>query len=185
MQYHRLELVLSAFLLLTFAKAAPVAADPYTTCLGEVANADLEAKTAYQRGLRDLIVDRKPEFAELADINRDLQVLLARMRFERLNYLLTTAPERVDGKNGLSRFRNFNWTQEDLERLTATSAGYQEQSERLELLKSQNQGHPGWPEMRSFVRNGMSEGGAFAQITADFIEQTAAIEARLAGCQEN
>ncbi|TQV77781.1 hypothetical protein [Denitrobaculum tricleocarpae] len=178
-------LALSGFLLLAFVKAGPAAADAYTTCLGEIADADLEAKTAYQRALRDLIVDRRPEFAELADINRDLQLLLAQMRFARVDYLLTTAPERVDGKNGLSRFRNFDWTQEDLDRMTANSTEYREQSVRLERLKGRNQGHPDWPAMRSFVRSEMSEGGAFAQITADFIEAGAALEARMAGCSEN
>lgn len=176
---------LSFALSLAAAGAESVAADGHTTCLREVARADLEAKTAYQEGLRNLIVARQPDFNELADINLDLQVLFAEMRFDRLSYLLATAPARVDGANGLSRFRNFDWTEEDLENLKTTQPEYTAKLARLEALKGRNQGHPDWPEMRAFVKSEMSGGGPLAELTATFMEHNAGMEARLADCREN
>lgn len=125
-----LTLVLSLALSLQVAKASPATADDFSACLGEVARADLAGKTAYQRNLRDLIVERQPALKLLADTNRDIQILFAGMRFARLDYLLGAAPERLDSENGLSSFRNFDWTQEDLERLIAARPDYGDQIAR-------------------------------------------------------
>lgn len=185
MRHVKIVLVLSFISPLVFSQAATARADDFVLCLGQVAKADLDAKIAYQRKLRDRIVERQPDFTELADINRDIQVLFAEMRFARLDYLLTRAPERLDGKNGISKFRNFDWTPEDLENLKAARPEYGGMMARLEVLKRKNQDHADWPEMRAFAKGEMREGGALAAMTADFIEHSAQLEQRLAGCQEN
>lgn len=168
---------------LALTPSGPATADAYTTCLDEVARADLEAKTAYQKGLWDLIVAQRPEFSELAGINRDVQLLFAEMRFDRLKYLLSTAPERLDSRNGLSGFSNFNWTPEDLVNLRAARPEYNDKIARLEALKAQNQGHPDWPEMRAFVKSEMTGGGALAQLTEKLLGHREVMDSRLAGCQ--
>ncbi len=176
--------VLSLFLSLQVANSDVAAADEFISCLEDVAKADLAAKTAYQQGLRDLIVERRPDFSELADINRDIQVLFAEMRFARLDYLLANAPERLERAQGLSQFRNFDWTEEDVGKLTASTPAYQTQIARLEALKVQNQDHPDWPDMRAFVKGEMSEDGALVQLTATFVEHNAAMDAQLTDCKE-
>lgn len=184
MTRRNLALALTLVLSLEVAKASPAIADEFAACLGEAAKADLAGKTAYQSGLRDLIVERRPGFTRLADINRDLQILFAEMRFAGLDYLLSTAPERLESTSGLSKLRNFDWTEEDVRRLTESSPDYRAQVARLEVLKAQNQGHPEWPDMRAFVKSQMSEGGALSELTMDFVEHKAAMEARLSACQK-
>lgn len=183
MTCRNLTLMLSLVLSLQVAKATSAVGDDFTTCLGETARADLAGKAAYQCGLRDLIVERQPGFAALADLNRDIQVLFAEMRFARMDYLLSTRPEGLDGLNGLSRFRNFDWTEEDLEGLTAARPDYGDQIARLEVLKTKNQDHADWPALRAFIKGELSQDAAFSRLTAEFMEHNAAMETRLADCQ--
>ncbi len=162
---------------------APGAAEGGVACLRAVAAADLAAKSAHQKDLRDLVVRQRPEFTALADINRDLQVLLAEMRFARFEHLLSSAPGRLDSTNGLSAFRNFSWTDDDLKEVMAASPDYRAQAERLEELKAQNNGHPDWPAMREFVRQEFSEEGPFKELIVAFQEHNAALETRLSDCR--
>lgn len=177
--------VLSLFLSLQVANSDVAAADEFISCLEDVAKADLAAKTAYQQGLRDLIVERRPDFSELADINRDIQVLFAEMRFARLDYLLATAPDRLESAQGLSQFRNFDWTEEDVSKLIAASPSYSAEIARLEDLKAMSQGHPDWPDLRAFVKGEMEKDGVLAQMTAVFVEHNTTMDEKLAVCQRN
>ncbi len=162
---------------------ASVAAEDTVECLVEIAAADLAAKRAHQENLRDLIVSQRPEFTALADINRDVQILFAETRFARLEHLLATAPERLDSANGLSSFRNFDWGDEDLKDLLAANPSYRAQLERLEALKAQNNGHPDWPAMREFVRQGFAKEGPFKDLITVFLEHNAVLEETLSDCR--
>lgn len=179
----KIALLFAACLVIQGTGKASAAAEDHAACLVEIAEADLAAKSRYQKGLRDLIVAQRPEFATLADINRDVQLLFAEMRFARLRYLLATAPERIDGASGLSGFRNFDWRDEDLPELLAARPSYAAQIERLEMLKAQNNGHPDWPAMREFVREEFSKEGPFKELTDRFLEHNTTLEEALSECK--
>lgn len=179
----RFTLLLVAVLSLQSFMQAPAPAASLAECLEDVARSDFAAKSKHQNDLRDLLVARRPGFTALADINRDVQLLFAEMRFARFQYLISRDPERLDRANGLSGFRNFNWTDEDLQRLLADNPSYRAQVERLEALKVQNNGHPDWPAMRAFVREELSRDGDFKQLIAAFQEHSTKAEARLLECR--
>lgn len=63
----------------------------FRECVTVVADENLEIKTRYHGGLRDLIVAERPDLEELADLNRDLRVAMARSRRDQMVYLLEAA----------------------------------------------------------------------------------------------
>ena len=178
-------LLLAVCLLIEPIGKASAAAEDLGVCLGEIAEADLSAKSSHQNSLRDLIVARRPNFIALADINRDLQLLFAEMRFARLQHLISTASGRVDSTNGLTQFRNFDWTEEDRRELLGASPAYRAKVERLEILKSKNNGHPDWPALRAFVREELSKEADFKDLIATFQKHNATAETALADCGSN
>ena len=174
-----------AIALILFSLSGPPAhAQSFAECVRDAATRDLGAKTEFQNSLRDLIVRQHPEFAELADLNRDLQVGFAEARRARFEYLLLNDPGRIDTANGLSRFTNFNWTDADTRNFRRANDVYRVLEDRMTELRQRNDGHPDWPELRRHFRTTLNQSSEFMALTARLQANQRAIEARLARCRQ-
>lgn len=174
-------IALSAALLCS--AALPAQAQDMAVCVRTAADLGLAAKTRFQRGLRNLIVERRPEFAALADVNMELQILLAQARRARFDYLLKFDPGRIDTAHGSSRFSNFAWSDTDRADFAARSDAYREQEARLAALESRNNGHPDWPRLRQFFRAELSQEADFGALTDALQARQRAVEETLAQCR--
>lgn len=152
-------------------------------CLAAVAAADLAAKRAYQAGLSDLVLREAPRFAELAGLNRDLQIALAEARQRELRYLLRHAPARLKTDDGLAAFANFDWSAEDGAHLRAEDAEFQALQDRIDALSARSDGHADWPALRALFRDELASSEGFRTLTADFAAAQTRAEARLADCR--
>lgn len=160
-------------------------AGEFADCVRETASKDLMAKREFQRGLRDLIVQNRPEFESLATVNMELQILLAEARRAMLEYLLANDPGRIDTTNGLGRFSNFDWSEEDSAELMEESASYRDLDNRLSRLRDRNNGHPGWPELRAYVRSELGQSPDFKALTARLQSRQSEVEAVIAQCRHD
>ena len=153
--------------LLTFALlglGVPAQAASFDECLVVIIDTDLEAKQTFQTDLAAFVIQQDSEFLTLAELNRDLQIALAQSRRANLMYLLTTDPGRPVIDQGISRFMNFDWTEQDDNAQKASDPEYQQLSDRITELKRQNIKHPDWPKMRRFFKDTLTKLPAFQQI---------------------
>ena len=159
--------------------------DAFADCIRQAASVSLAARTEFQRDLRDLIVKQKPEFKTLATINQDLQIRLAEARFAKYDYLLEHARERIDTNHGLSRFGNFEWSDEDTEKFKNESDSYRALETRIAALRAQNDGHPDWPELREHFRSYLNSSEAFKDLMVRLQVGQNEVEATLANCDRD
>jgi hypothetical protein len=154
-------------------------------CVREAASADLVAKTEFQLDLRNLIVQQRPKFEALATINKELQTLLAEARRAKLDYLLEHDPDRIDTTNGLSRFSDFAWSDEDTAKYIEASGSYRELEIRISTLQERNNDHPDWPKLREYFRSELSQNPEFTALTARFQTQQSYVETAIVQCQRD
>ena len=119
------------------------------------------AKVQFQRDLRNLVVQNRPEFEALANVSMELQILFAEARRKKFDHLLKHDPDRIDTANGLGRFSNFAWSDEDAKNFMAESASYRKLEERITRLEEQNNGHPDWPKIRAYFRAELTQSPEF------------------------
>ncbi len=167
------------------ASGGPASADAFADCVRDAASQDLAAKTAFQRDLRDLIVEQRGEFAAVATVNRDLQIAFAEARRARFDYLLAHDPDRIDTANGLSRFSNFDWSEADSNNFMAESESYRDLEQRIARLEERNNGHPDWPKLREYFHAELTRSPAFSSVMAHFQGRQIAVAARLAECRRS
>ncbi len=154
-------------------------------CVRDTASADLVAKTDFQREMRDLVVQSRPEFEALATVNRDLQTLLAEAWRAKVDYLLAHEPDRIDTTNGLARFSNFEWPDEDAANFKKESRSYRQLEIRISSLKEQNNDHPDWPELREYFRVELSQSADFKALMERFQNQQSNVETAIEICRSN
>ncbi len=167
------------------ATSGPASADAFADCVRGTVSADMVAKVEFQRELRNLIVQNRPGFEALATISMQLQILYAESRRRKFDYLLAHDPDRIDTANGLSRFSNFAWSDQDSNNFMAESNTYRDLETRISQKKDQNNSHPDWPEMRAYFRSGLTQSAEFSGVMARFQDQQAEVEADVARCRRN
>jgi hypothetical protein len=160
-------------------------ADAFADCVRSTASAHMVAKVEFQRDLRNLVVQNRPEFEALSDVNMDLQILFAEARRKRFDHLLTHDPDRIDTANGLSRFSNFSWSDEDTKNFMAESESYRKLERRISQLEDQNNAHPDWPELREYFRAELTRSPEFSGVMARFQDRQSDVEARITQCRRN
>ncbi len=170
---------------ITIAVAGAASGDGLADCVRDAATADLVAKTEFQRDLRDLVVQQRPEFEPLATVNQELQVLLAEAQRAKFDYLLSHEPGRIDTSNGLARFSNFAWSDEDTAKFIEQSASFRDLEVRIAALQDQNNDHPDWPGLREHFRAGLSQSADFVALMARFQARQSDVEAAIAKCRRN
>ncbi len=120
------------------------------------------AQKTWQVGLAKLLVTKAPQFKELIELQRDLQLTMINMRSMKYYYVLETDPGRITREKGWSAWANFKWSGEDETKLEARDPGYAKLGIRKKTLREKNQGHPSWPGLRK----------VFGKIKADEEYQT-------------
>lgn len=160
----------------------PVRADAFADCVRKAASKALKAKTAFQRDMRDLIVEKRPEFMSVANVNMELQILLAERRRAMFEYLLEHDVSRIDTTNGFGQFSNFGWSDEDTQRFAKKSKSNRELERRISTLQGKNNEQPDWPKMREHFRSKLSQSLRFKALMDRFRSQQSDIGAIIAGC---
>lgn len=162
---------------------SPAEAQRAMDCARAVADADLAAKQRYQQGMANLIAAKRPEFREVATLNRDLQIALAQARHMQLLYLLADSPRKVSLSGGLSRFSNFSWSSGDDKSLREANSNYAQLEKHIEVLRRRNDAHDDWSQLRMFARGELSNTPEFQNLMVEFQNARNRIEQRLAGCK--
>jgi hypothetical protein len=160
-------------------------AGAFADCVRDAADRNLVAKTAFQSGLRDLIVRDRPELESLATVQMELQILLAEAWRAKFDHLLTHDPARIDTANGLGRFSNFPWTDADSADFKEESRSYRRLELRISTLEDQNNGHPDWPELRAHFRSELSQDPDFEALMTRFQTEQATVKAVIAQCRHD
>lgn len=102
----------------------------------------------FQEKLASLLLKEIPAAKEIILIQRDLQLVMIKMRSEKFYYLLENDPDRIVKDQGLSKWINFEWTKEDEEKLLLTNNKFKRLTAEYEVLMKNNQGHKQWPNAR-------------------------------------
>lgn len=108
----------------------------------------IQAQQQLQHDLGDFLSSRRPDLKEIVLLNRDLQLTLVELRALKFAYLCREHPERIIKDQGVSRFSNFEWTDEDDSHLRSANPRYKEVAERAKALRQKNDSHPQWPALR-------------------------------------
>lgn len=168
-------------LALSFLPALAADVDDYQKCLLKVSAADLKAKVKFQTDLSGLVIEANPGLGNLASLNRELQIGLAKVRNMKLNYLIEDDVARLVSASGLTRFTNFDWTFVDDADLGALKPEFSALLDQLDILAEENNDNPAWPDLRArFVE--LQEGKEFQKILERFIEQQEKAGQRLEKC---
>jgi hypothetical protein len=77
-------------------------------CVLAMATAETEARVTFETGLAELVEGVAPEQAEVAGLSRDIQVMLARDRLDRVAYLTEARPQAFEAESG-----GLDWTDGD------------------------------------------------------------------------
>ena len=127
-------------------------ADTFAECAGRAYAQDVAAKQDWQRSLRDLIVKEKPNLAALATLDLEQQLALADRRQAQFSYLLRTDARRIRTREGLTTFRNFDWTDTDTVILRRQSLPYLAMESKVVDVQRRTKDHHDWPALREYVR---------------------------------
>lgn len=156
-------------------------ADDYQKCLLKVSEADLEAKVDFQTSLAGLVIEDHPGLGNLASLNRDLQIGLARARNMKLNYLINDDIARLVSASGLTRFTNFDWSARDDADLGTQNPEFSALLDQVDILAEKNNDNPNWPDLRAkFIE--LQAGKDFQKILERFIDQQEKAGQRLENC---
>jgi hypothetical protein len=166
-----------------FTGTTQVFAAEFSSCAAALAEKDLKSKKAYQQTLRDLVVTEAPQFTELADISRDLQVVYAETRKRRLLDLLERDPGRLQGSNDLMAFRNFDWSDEEEAALRAADPDYDQAEKRADALRAKNDSHEDWPALREVFQKDVAKSPGFAALMGEFQGKQRKMEQEFLACR--
>lgn len=180
---------LTAFLGILFTVMVAISgtawANGFADCVRDAASKHLMAKRQYQGNLRDLIVENHPEFQSLANVNMELQILLAEARQVMFEYLLAHDPDRIDTNNGVSRFSNFDWFDEDSTKLVEESVSYRELDSRISTLQEQNNSHGDWPKLREYFGKELIQTPEYRALAARLQTRQSEVAAAIALCRRD
>ena len=166
------------------ATGGPAWAGAFADCVRDAAGRDLAAKTDFQRGMRDLIVQQRPAFKPLADVNMALQITYAEARRAKFDYLLKHDAGRIETTKGLTRFGNFAWSDADTKKFIEESGSYRALEKRLATLKERNNAHPDWPKMRKYFRTALGQSPDFRALMARFQSLQRDVTAVISKCRQ-
>ncbi len=98
-------------------------------------------------------------------------------------YLARSDPARIKTAEGLSAFRNYDWTEQDGAALARESSDYRAHRENVALLRASSDGHPDWPALRDHFGKQVRPDPAFKALMARLTESTGALGARVRFCR--
>ena len=156
------------------------------TCLESVFIENITSQRAWQESLQDIVVSRRPEFAELASILKHLQLAMIDMTEARFRYVIAS-PERLEAQHGLSEFVDFGvvWSEADEAALLDEASDYRDLVRRTDSLRAGNNGHPDWPRLRAYSTDELMGDPEFTGALEQFQRLQREINAKLRACAEN
>jgi len=108
-----------------------------------------QAERQYQEESADFLAARQTDLKELIFLNRNLQLALIERRSLEFQYLLVEHPERIVTNRRISRFANYDWTDEDAQALRRTNPAYVAAIDHLKDLKERSDRDSRWPALRA------------------------------------
>jgi len=139
-----------------------------------------QAQRQFQQELADFFTSRCPELKDLIHENRDLQLALIDRRSLEFRYLLSTHPERIVKNEGISRFTNYGWNEEDQNTLRRSSQEYEAALKRVAELRKRSDEDLRWPIFRA-AQKALEHDPEFQRIYERQDERTKAAEKLLEG----
>ena len=118
----------------------------------DVAHKYFLAQKTFQTEMRDLMVAAWSDLQDLANLNMNLQIAYGELRKAKVTYLLAHEPDRIVTSAGLSKFSNFDWSEEDQSSFVQASKAHTQLTQKVETLKKANNAHPDWEKMRANYR---------------------------------
>ncbi len=125
------------------------------------------AQRAWQVDLAALLTRDRPDLADIAQLNRDLQLSLIERRSLTFEHLLRSGPGRIVIDRGASAFANFDWGEGDDARLRGADPKLRSVAERIARLRKASDGQPQWEAFRQHSRSmagGPEYQGLFAKL---------------------
>ena len=158
----------------------PAGADDLTEAARTVRATYTASQIEWQRGLAELVIRMRPDFEDVATLQRDLQLAYVELGTARFESLLEEDPSRIVLTGGLSAFANFRWSEEDTEILMADDASYAALEKKVAALRKRNDDHPSWPSFREYFRNSLSKTREYQALLGRFMEKQKAVVELLA-----
>lgn len=107
-----------------------------------------DAQRHWQQELAEFLTRHQPELKDLIALNRDVQLAMIEKRSLEFQYLLKVDPERIVTDQGMSRFTNFDWDNQDAQELRQVNPAFAQVEERIKDLRQRSDSHPQWPVLR-------------------------------------
>lgn len=163
--------------------SVPARAGTFPACAERAYAQAASASQQWQHGLRDFIVKVRPDLATLATLEMEQQLARIDRRQAQFRYLLRTDARRVHTGEGLTSFRNFDWTDADARALRPRSPSYVAIERKVVALERQGQARHDWPALRDYVRTSSSASPQFQDLLKRLRERELGIERLLKSCQ--
>lgn len=141
--------------------AGPALAETGAECLLTMARAETETRIAFENGLVEIVSDVAPDHADLAGRSRDLQVLLAQDRLDRVAYLTGAHPEAFADEAG-----GVPWSEADEEGYMA-EPGHAARMERIAALGEALEADPSRAELQEVFAKVVTRLFEFQKLMAD------------------
>ena len=158
-------------------------ADTFPECANRAYTQGASSSQQWQHGLRDLVVKARPDLATLSTLEMEHQLALIDRRHAQFEYLLRADGRRIRTREGLSPFRNFEWTEADARLLRQQSSSYAATDRKVVELERQAQERHDWPALHDYVRTSLSGSPQFQDLLKQLQEREAGIARLLKDCQ--
>ncbi|MEM1048391.1 MAG: hypothetical protein AAGL24_19730 [Pseudomonadota bacterium] len=181
-----LKMAAAVFLFGAFATTlhATTPMERFQACLKGVVDSRQTAFVAFQSALHDLLIRDNPEFAEVAAVNRDMQVTLNALRSIRLSFMIETDPERFRDLDGLSAFMNLHMDEAAERTLESRNADYRDLLAERARHKERTSAQTNWDAVRSRFRAMTAEDPDYAAAVEQHQTAYGAAEERLSDCRK-
>ena len=111
---------------------------------------DLQKK--WTRQLHELVLEKKPEFKEIADLSYRWRLEDMRLETMKFNYLRKHQPETIQRDKGLPGFVKLSWFPDQAEKLRKASTEFEQQEKTVSVLKHQVESHPQWQALQDYLK---------------------------------
>lgn len=161
-----------------------MASQAYQACLRDVVEMRRAAFVRFQNALHDLLVRDSPEFAAVADVNRDMQVTFNALRSRRLFFMIETKPERFRELEDLSAFMNLQMDKADESTLEGRDTDYRNLLAEQARHKERTRARSDWDAVRTRFRAIAAEDPDYTASVAQHQAAYGAAEARFLECRK-
>jgi hypothetical protein len=123
-----------------------------TLCLAQSAarlEKRIDAQIEFQKKLADILLAEAPEFRELINISRDLQIAHYQIERAQCLFLIAHDPKRVRQEPNI----DYDWTDRNEKELLRSDPRYKSLRTTRDALYQKNQEHSQWPALREKMKS--------------------------------